>query len=112
MKVYTFESMFVCVYNVLYWNFTFRTNKKEKNELSKQIKNKIIYKTNQSNSNHRVGLDADKPAIFGVLCCLNDDQALKRAGIGENSHNHGIDWGKTAVEMALHKYNLINNFKN
>lgn len=44
------------------------------------------------------------PVIFGVLTCLNEDQALIRAGydVGANKgHNHGLDWGSTAVEMAL-----------
>ena len=41
------------------------------------------------------------PIIFGVLTCLNDLQAKKRAGLGEKSHNHGEDWGRSAVEMAL-----------
>jgi 6,7-dimethyl-8-ribityllumazine synthase len=45
----------------------------------------------------------DVPVIFGVLMCLNDKQAEARAGIGPNSHNHGLDWGYTAVEMALLK---------
>ncbi|KAI8897063.1 6,7-dimethyl-8-ribityllumazine synthase [Globomyces pollinis-pini] len=52
----------------------------------------------------RVGLDLKIPVIFGVLTCLNDKQALQRAGKGEDSHNHGIDWGTTAIEMALLKH--------
>ncbi len=49
----------------------------------------------------RVGLDTKIPVIFGVLTCLNEQQALARAGLGSDSHNHGIDWAYTAVEMAL-----------
>ncbi|KAL4401113.1 lumazine synthase [Malassezia pachydermatis] len=52
----------------------------------------------------RVSLDARKPVILGVLTALNDDQALERAGIGRNGkagHNHGLEWGTAAVEMAL-----------
>ncbi|KAJ2077881.1 lumazine synthase [Coemansia sp. RSA 988] len=52
----------------------------------------------------RVGLDTGVPTVFGVLTCLSDDQAMERAGIGrgENKgHNHGLDWGAAAVEMAL-----------
>jgi len=45
-----------------------------------------------------VGLSTNTPVILGVLTCLNEDQVKARCG-GE--HNHGIDWGKTAVEMAL-----------
>ncbi|GAB5366678.1 hypothetical protein AAMO2058_001164200 [Amorphochlora amoebiformis] len=51
-----------------------------------------------------LGLSSGKPVIFGVLTCLNEDQALARAGLankGKKMHNHGLDWGKTAVEMAL-----------
>ncbi|EJT52417.1 6,7-dimethyl-8-ribityllumazine synthase [Trichosporon asahii var. asahii CBS 2479] len=51
----------------------------------------------------RVQLDSGTPVIFGVLTCLNGDQALERAGIGRKGnkgHNHGEDWGLAAVEMA------------
>jgi len=48
----------------------------------------------------RVNIDTDTPVIFGVLTCLNEEQAFLRAGIGENSHNHAIDWAGTAIEMA------------
>jgi 6,7-dimethyl-8-ribityllumazine synthase len=40
------------------------------------------------------------PVIFGVLAVLNLDQARARAGLGENSHNHGIEWAQSAVKMA------------
>ncbi|CAG8520972.1 5384_t:CDS:1 [Acaulospora colombiana] len=50
----------------------------------------------------RVSLDNGVPVVFGVLTCLNDEQALERAGLGDKpgKHNHGIDWGQCAVEMA------------
>ncbi|KAG0369596.1 dimethylribityllumazine synthase [Gamsiella multidivaricata] len=53
----------------------------------------------------RVGLDSGLPVIFGVLTCLNEDQALSRAGMDKEGkgHNHGLDWGSGAVEMALLK---------
>jgi 6,7-dimethyl-8-ribityllumazine synthase len=51
----------------------------------------------------RVGLDSNIPVIFGVLTCLNDEQAHNRAGLVPNGHNHGEDWGSAAVEMALVK---------
>ncbi|KAJ1933390.1 lumazine synthase, partial [Linderina pennispora] len=54
----------------------------------------------------RVGLDTGVPAVFGVLTCLTDEQAMQRAGIGrgeDKGHNHGLDWGSAAVEMALLK---------
>lgn len=49
----------------------------------------------------RIGLDLNLPVIFGVLTCLTEEQALVRAGIGANSHNHGIDWAETAIQQAL-----------
>lgn len=45
-----------------------------------------------------VGLTTNVPAIFGVLTCMNEDQ-VKARSTGDS--NHGVDWGKTAVEMAL-----------
>jgi 6,7-dimethyl-8-ribityllumazine synthase len=56
----------------------------------------------------RLGVDTGIPVVFGVLTCLTEDQALARAGLptsdGKNDgHNHGLDWGTTAVEMALLK---------
>ncbi|KAF9207849.1 hypothetical protein BGZ49_010437 [Haplosporangium sp. Z 27] len=53
----------------------------------------------------RVGLDSGLPVIFGVLTCLNEEQALNRAGLDKEGqgHNHGLDWGSGAVEMALLK---------
>ncbi|KAJ1955016.1 lumazine synthase [Dipsacomyces acuminosporus] len=54
----------------------------------------------------RVGLDTGVPTVFGVLTCLTDEQAMQRAGIGrgaDKGHNHGLDWGSAAVEMALLK---------
>lgn len=55
-----------------------------------------------------VGLQTGVPVIFGVLTCLTEEQALIRAAInGPNQnegHNHGIDWGATALEMANLKF--------
>ncbi|CAD6957701.1 unnamed protein product [Tilletia laevis] len=48
----------------------------------------------------RVGLDTGIPVILGILTCLTEEQALLRSGIGEGGHNHGLDWGSAAVEMA------------
>jgi 6,7-dimethyl-8-ribityllumazine synthase len=52
----------------------------------------------------KLQMDTSVPVIFGVLTCLNDEQALQRAGIGRETkgHNHGEDWGAAAVEMASH----------
>lgn len=49
----------------------------------------------------QVGLDSGIPVIFGVLTCLNEQQALERAGLTEHGHNHGEDWAMAAIEMAL-----------
>jgi len=46
----------------------------------------------------QIQLQTTIPVIFGVLTVLTEEQAVARSK-GEN--NHGISWGKTAVEMAL-----------
>lgn len=48
----------------------------------------------------RIMLDTDTPVLFGVLPCLNEQQAIARS-TGEN--NEGIRWGFSAVEMGLLK---------
>ena len=48
----------------------------------------------------KLNLEGNCPVIFGVLACLNDDQALVRAGLKDGKHNHGEEWGATALEMA------------
>lgn len=45
-----------------------------------------------------VGIQTNLPIVFGVLTCLDEEQVKKRS---EGDSNHGYDWGKTAVEMAL-----------
>lgn len=52
----------------------------------------------------RLGFELNKPVVFGILTCLLDEQARTRAGLGENSHNHGCDWAMAAIEMSL-KFN-------
>lgn len=47
-----------------------------------------------------VGLATSTPVVFGVLTCLDEAQVIKRSS---GDSNHGYDWGKTAVEMALLK---------
>ncbi|KAK6510960.1 hypothetical protein TWF506_010048 [Arthrobotrys conoides] len=49
----------------------------------------------------RVQLDFGVPLIFGLLTVLTEEQGRKRAGLTEDGHNHGEDWGDAAVEMAL-----------
>ncbi|KIV99190.1 6,7-dimethyl-8-ribityllumazine synthase [Verruconis gallopava] len=50
----------------------------------------------------RVQLDAQVPVVFGLLTVLTEEQGLARAGIGgEKAHNHGLDWGSAAVELAV-----------
>ncbi|KAJ7137822.1 6,7-dimethyl-8-ribityllumazine synthase [Mycena epipterygia] len=50
----------------------------------------------------KVQLDSGVPVIFGVLTALTDEQALARAGLTPDGHNHGEDWGLAAVEMGSH----------
>lgn len=45
-------------------------------------------------------MESRVPVIFGVLAVLNEEQAKARAGIGANSHNHGIEWAQSALQMA------------
>ncbi len=57
----------------------------------------------------RVQLDSHTPVIFGVLTVMTEDQGLVRAGLEPKNatsetarpHNHGEDWGKAAVELAV-----------
>jgi len=49
-----------------------------------------------------VNLATMTPVIYGVLNCLDEEQVKKRTSDSiPGGHNHGIDWGKTAVEMAI-----------
>jgi 6,7-dimethyl-8-ribityllumazine synthase len=45
-----------------------------------------------------VAIQTSTPIVFGVLTCLNEKQVKARSS---GNTNHGYDWGKTAVEMAL-----------
>ena len=45
-----------------------------------------------------VGIQTTIPVIFGVLTVNTDAQATERS---TGSNNHGVQWGKAAVEMAL-----------
>ena len=45
-----------------------------------------------------VNLQTGIPVIFGVLTCMTEEQATERS---TGSNNHGVQWGKAAVEMAL-----------
>lgn len=51
-----------------------------------------------------VGINTNTPVIFGVLTCLTEEQVIKRSS---DDNNHGYDWGKTAVEMALLKKEAV-----
>jgi 6,7-dimethyl-8-ribityllumazine synthase len=48
----------------------------------------------------RVQLDTGIPVVFGVLTVLTDGQGQARAGLTEDGHNHGCDWGLAAVELG------------
>merc|ERR1712087_679676 len=50
----------------------------------------------------KLNLDYKTPVIYGVLGCLNEDQAKARSGV-VGGHNSGKDWGNTVVESALFK---------
>jgi hypothetical protein len=52
-----------------------------------------------------VQLQTQCPIVYGVLNCLNEDQ-VKARSTGNN--NHGEDWGKTAVEMAILRNEALN----
>lgn len=49
----------------------------------------------------RIQLDSGCPVIFGLLTLLTEEQGLVRAGLSAGGHNHGLDWGKAAVEMGV-----------
>lgn len=46
----------------------------------------------------KLNVETDTPVIFGVLACLNEQQARERSS-GKNSH--GYNWGLSAIDMAL-----------
>ena len=52
-----------------------------------------------------VQLQTQCPVVYGVLNCMNEYQ-VKARSTGDN--NHGYDWGKTAVEMALLRNEALN----
>ncbi|CAE7270281.1 rib4 [Symbiodinium sp. CCMP2456] len=49
----------------------------------------------------RLNLDYKAPVIYGILGCLNEEQAKERAGVNGAGHNSGKDWGITVVESCL-----------
>ena len=49
----------------------------------------------------RLNLDYKRPVIFGVLCCMTEEQATERAGLHGTHGNAGIDWGSTAVHCVF-----------
>lgn len=52
----------------------------------------------------QVSLDSMVPCIFGVLTVLNKEQAIKRS---TGSHNEGLSWGMSAVEMGLARMSAL-----
>ena len=52
----------------------------------------------------KLNADTDAPVVYGVLNCLDEEQALARA---TGANNHGFLWGKTAVEMGLLKSSVL-----
>jgi 6,7-dimethyl-8-ribityllumazine synthase len=55
-----------------------------------------------------VAIQTSTPCIFGVLTCLNEQQVKSRSS---GNTNHGYDWGKTAVEMALLRIEALGQAK-
>lgn len=52
-----------------------------------------------------VQLQTQMPIVYGVLNCLDEAQVKARSS---GNNNHGYDWGKTAVEMALLRMEALN----
>lgn len=52
----------------------------------------------------QVSLDSFVPVLFGVLTVLNKDQAIKRS---TGTHNEGLSWGQSAVEMGLARMSAL-----
>merc|ERR1719491_1486924 len=50
-----------------------------------------------------LNLKYNTPVIYGILGCLNEQQAKERAGVDGAGHNSGKDWGYTVVESCLLK---------
>lgn len=46
-----------------------------------------------------LNLNSGTPVIFGVLTCLDEEQAEER--VSEEGKDHGYEWGVSAVEMGL-----------
>mmetsp|Transcript_3089 Transcript_3089/g.9396 ORF Transcript_3089/g.9396 Transcript_3089/m.9396 type:complete len:84 (-) Transcript_3089:356-607(-) len=51
-----------------------------------------------------VGLQTGIPVTFGVLTCMSEEQAKARS---TGKDNHGLQWGKAAVEMALLRISAV-----
>lgn len=56
-----------------------------------------------------VNLQTGIPVIFGMLTTMNEEQAIARSS---GDHNHGEDWGRAAVEMALLRGSAVGGAKN
>ena len=55
-----------------------------------------------------VGLQTGVPVIFGVLTVNTEEQAVYRS---TGANNHGTQWGKAAVEMALLRASALGGMK-
>ena len=55
-----------------------------------------------------MGIQTTIPVIFGVLTVNTDAQAKERS---TGSNNHGAQWGKAAVEMALLRQSALGKKK-
>ena len=52
----------------------------------------------------QVSLDSFVPCLFGVLTVLNKQQAIDRS---QGTHNEGLHWGLSAVEMGLNRMSAL-----
>mmetsp|Transcript_53918 Transcript_53918/g.60279 ORF Transcript_53918/g.60279 Transcript_53918/m.60279 type:complete len:234 (-) Transcript_53918:353-1054(-) len=52
-----------------------------------------------------VQLQTQLPVVYGVLNCMDEEQVKARSS---GDTNHGEDWGRTAVEMALLRNEALN----
>lgn len=58
-----------------------------------------------------VNLGTMTPVVYGVLNCVDEDQVKRRSSDDDGGHNHGEDWGKTAVEMAIMRREALSGKK-
>jgi 6,7-dimethyl-8-ribityllumazine synthase len=48
-----------------------------------------------------VNLATVTPVVYGILNCVDEAQVRRQSSDLDGGHNHGMEWGKMAVEMAI-----------